>query len=96
MRRNFRKSIALLTMSAFVLASCGGGGGGGGGGGPVTVTPTPTPTPTPTAGCSLSARQDFAKAVESLQRAKQIAGDDSSVDYWLAWAQERRRSLVSS
>jgi carboxyl-terminal processing protease len=63
MRRNLRKSVALLTMSAFVLASCGGGGGGGGGGGPVTATPTPTPTPTPTANCGLSARQDFAKAV---------------------------------
>ena len=63
MRRNLRKSVALLTMSAFVLASCGGGGGGGGGGGPVVVTPTPTPTPTPTATCGLSARQDFAKAV---------------------------------
>ena len=65
MRRLSHKSVVLLTMSAFVLASCGGGGGGGGGGsgGPVTVTPTPTPTPTPTAGCGLSARQDFAKAV---------------------------------
>jgi DNA-binding winged helix-turn-helix (wHTH) protein len=47
-------------------------------------------------GLAYARRQDFAKAVESLQRAKQIAGDDSSVDYWLAWAQERRRSLVSS
>lgn len=59
-----RKSIALLTMSAFVLASCGGGGGSssaGGAGGPVTVTPTPTPTST--AGCGLPARQAFAKAV---------------------------------
>ena len=63
MRRLSHKSIVLLTMSAFVLASCGGGGGGGSSGGPVTVTPTPTPTPTPTAGCGLSARQDFAKAV---------------------------------
>ncbi len=59
-----RKSIALLTMSAFVLASCGGGGGSssaGGAGGPVTVTPTPSPTST--AGCGLPARQAFAKAV---------------------------------
>ncbi len=63
MRRISRKSIALLTMSAFVLTSCGGGDGGSGGGGPVVVTPTPTPTPTPTATCGLSARQDFAKAV---------------------------------
>ena len=65
MRFRSQKSIALLTMSAFVLASCGGGGGGSGGSAPpVTVTPTPTPTPTPTSStCSLSARQDFAKAV---------------------------------
>ena len=62
MRRLSHKSIVLLTMSAFVLASCGGGGGGGSSGGPVTVTPTPTPTPTPTAGCGLSARQYFDKA----------------------------------
>lgn len=63
MKHRSQKSIALLTMSAFVLASCGGGGGGGGGAPPVTVTPTPSPTPTPTATCGLSARQDFAKAV---------------------------------
>lgn len=66
MKHRSQKSIALLTISAFVLASCGGGGGssgGGGGGGPVTVTPTPSPTPTPTAGCALAARQGFAKAV---------------------------------
>jgi carboxyl-terminal processing protease len=67
MTHRSRKSIALLTLSAFVLASCGGGGGSstGGTGGPVTVTPTPspTPTPTPTGGCGLAARQGFAKAV---------------------------------
>ena len=63
MHRISKKSVLALTMSAFVLTSCGGGGGGGGGGGPVVVTPTPTPTPTPTATCGLSARQDFAKAV---------------------------------
>ncbi len=66
MKHRSQKSIALLTMSAFVLASCGGGGSsdtGGGGGGPISVTPTPTPTPTPTAGCALAARQAFAKAV---------------------------------
>ncbi|KTE19328.1 peptidase S41 [Sphingopyxis sp. H050] len=58
-----RRSIASLTVLSLLLASCGGGGGStGGGGGPVTVTPTPTPTPT-TAGCGLSARQTFAKAV---------------------------------
>src|SRR3990167_9069548 len=65
MTHRSRKSIALLTLSAFVLASCGGGGGSstGGNGGPVTVTPTPSPTPTPTGGCGLAARQSFAKAV---------------------------------
>ena len=65
MTHRSRKSIALLTLSAFVLASCGGGGGSstGGNGGPVTVTPTPSPTPTPTGGCGLTARQGFAKAV---------------------------------
>lgn len=58
-----RQSVAVVTMAALMLASCGGGGGSdtGGGGGPVTVTPTPTPTPT--AGCGLPARQAFAKAV---------------------------------
>ena len=63
MTHRSRKSIALLTLSAFVLASCGGGGGSstGGNGGPVTVTPTPSPTPT--ASCGLAARQTFAKAV---------------------------------
>ena len=62
MTHRSRKSIALLTLSAFVLASCGGGGSStGGNGGPVTVTPTPSPTPT--ASCGLAARQTFAKAV---------------------------------
>ncbi|MDR6833690.1 MULTISPECIES: S41 family peptidase [unclassified Sphingopyxis] len=64
MKHRSQKTIALLTISAFVLASCGGGGsssGGGGGGGPVTVTPTPSPTPA--ASCGLAARQGFAKAV---------------------------------
>ena len=63
MTHRSRKPIALLTLSAFVLASCGGGGGSstGGNGGPVTVTPTPSPTPT--ASCGLAARQTFAKAV---------------------------------
>ena len=60
-----RSAVASLTVLSFLLASCGGGGGGstGGGGGPVTVAPTPSPTPAPTAGCGLSARQSFAKAV---------------------------------
>src|SRR5690606_24672721 len=59
------KSVAAVTIAALMLASCGGGGGGGSSAPPVTVTPTPspTPTPTPTAGCSLSSRQAFAKAV---------------------------------
>lgn len=52
---------SLFIALAGALAACGGGGGGGGsGGGPIGGTPTPTPT---TAACSLSARQDFAKAV---------------------------------
>ncbi|MDP3782453.1 MAG: S41 family peptidase [Sphingopyxis sp.] len=60
-----RSAVASLTVLSFLLASCGGGGGGstGGGGGPITVAPTPSPTPAPTAGCGLSARQSFAKAV---------------------------------
>lgn len=58
-----RSGVASLTILSLLLASCGGGGGStGGGGGPVTVTPTPTPTPS-TAGCGLSARQSFARAV---------------------------------
>lgn len=62
MRHIVRKSVLSATLSAFVLASCGGGGSGGGGGGaPIGSTPTPSPTPTPT--CALSARQDFAKSV---------------------------------
>jgi C-terminal processing protease CtpA/Prc len=57
-------SGASVVLAALMLAACGGGGGGGGTGAPpVTVTPTPSPTPAPTAGCTLSARQGFAKAV---------------------------------
>ncbi|MDK2760085.1 MAG: peptidase S41 [Sphingopyxis sp.] len=56
-----RQSVAIVTLAALMLASCGGGGGNGGSGGPITAGPTPTPTPT--AGCALSARQGFAKAV---------------------------------
>lgn len=63
MGSKFSQSVAAVALAAFTLASCGGGGGGGGGAPPVTVTPTPSPTPTPTAGCGLSARQAFAKAV---------------------------------
>lgn len=60
--RKSRQSVAVVTLAALMLASCGGGGSSGtGGGGPVTVTPTPTPTPT--AGCGLAARQAFTKAV---------------------------------
>lgn len=56
-----RNSIAALM--SFALIACGGGGGGGGG-----TTPPPTSgggggTPPPASGCSLSARQDFVKAV---------------------------------
>ena len=60
-----RQSIAAVSLAALMLASCGGGGGSSSSAPPVTVTPTPspTPTPTPTASCSLSSRQDFAKAV---------------------------------
>lgn len=63
MGSKFSQSVAAIALAAFTLASCGGGGGGGGSAPPVTVTPTPSPTPTPTAGCGLSARQAFAKAV---------------------------------
>lgn len=55
-----RNSIALAV--SFALVACGGGGSSGGGGAPIQGGGTPTPTPT-TAACSLSARQDFAKAV---------------------------------
>lgn len=55
-----RTSLALILAGS--LAACGGGGSSSGGGGPIGGTPTPTPSPT-TAACSLSARQDFAKAV---------------------------------
>ena len=54
-----RRSIAALSLSALVLASCGGGGGSSGGGRTV-VLPTPTPTPTPTTTCALAQRQAFA------------------------------------
>src|SRR3546814_19131199 len=57
------KSIAVVSLAALLLASCGGGGSGGSGAPPVTVTPTPSPTPTPRASCSLSSRQAFAQAV---------------------------------
>lgn len=62
MRRTLRKSVACVTLSAFMLASCGGGGNGGGAAPPVAVTPTPSPTPAPTS-CALSARQSFVKSV---------------------------------
>src|SRR3546814_1691322 len=57
------KSIAVVSLAALMLASCGGGGSGGRGAPPVTVTPTPSPPPTPSASCSLSSRQAFALAV---------------------------------
>lgn len=45
------------------LAACGGGGNGSGGNdGPIAGGPTPSPTSPPSA-CSLSARQDFVRAV---------------------------------
>jgi carboxyl-terminal processing protease len=49
---------SLTVVLAGSLAACGGGGSSGGG----NFGNAPTPTPT-TAACSLSARQDFAKAV---------------------------------
>ncbi|WP_338424255.1 S41 family peptidase [Sphingopyxis kveilinensis] len=55
-----RQPVALMTLAALMLTSCGGGGDSSLGG-PVTVTPTPSPTPTPT--CALASRQSFAKAV---------------------------------
>lgn len=62
-----RGRTALSIILAAALAACGGGGssggnGGGGSGGPTSGTPTPDPDPT-TSACSLSARQDFARAV---------------------------------
>lgn len=58
-----RNSLSL--MLAVSLAACGGGGGNGGGGGS-NFGGSPTPTPPPATGaCSLSARQDFARAVFS-------------------------------
>ncbi len=62
MRHKFRESIAVMALSAFVLASCGGGGGNGGAAPPVSVSPTPSPTPSSTA-CALSSRQSFVKSV---------------------------------
>lgn len=59
---------ALSIILAASLAACGGGGSGsnggsgGGGGDPIGGTPTPDPEPT-TSACSLSARQDFVRAV---------------------------------
>ena len=55
-----KQSIAVVTLAALMLASCGGEGSLSSGG-PVTVTPTPSPTPTPN--CALTSRQTFAKAV---------------------------------
>lgn len=52
-----RTSLSIVLAGS--LTACGGGGSSGGGG---SFGNTPTPTPT-TAACSLSARQDFAKAV---------------------------------
>ncbi|ANY20159.1 putative CtpA-like serine protease [Tsuneonella dongtanensis] len=52
-----RTSLSLVI--ALSLTACGGGGSGGGGG---TFGNAPTPTPS-TSACTLSSRQDFAKAV---------------------------------
>lgn len=41
-------------------------------------------------GLAYARRENFAKAIESLERAKQLAGSDRSVDYWLTWARERQ------
>lgn len=54
---------SLMIALAGALAACGGGGNSSGGsGGPTSGGGTPTPTPS-TSACSLSSRQDFAKAV---------------------------------
>lgn len=53
---------ALSIVLAGSLAGCGGGGNNSGGSGPIGSNPTPTPTP-PSSACSLSARQDFVRAV---------------------------------
>ena len=56
-----RTALSIVLVGS--LTACGGGGSNGGGGSaPVGGTPTPTPTSS-TSNCSLSARQDFARAV---------------------------------
>jgi DNA-binding winged helix-turn-helix (wHTH) protein len=48
-------------------------------------------------GLAYARREDFAKAIESLERARQLAGADRSVEKWLAWArvQQSRTSIGS-
>ncbi|RXZ65298.1 S41 family peptidase [Pelagerythrobacter rhizovicinus] len=57
-----RGRAAFSIVLATSLAACGGGGSGSGGGGNNPIGGTPTPEPT-TPACSLSAQQDFVRAV---------------------------------
>ena len=41
-------------------------------------------------GLAYARRNDFARAVESLERAKQLGGADRTVDDWLTWARDQR------
>lgn len=43
-------------------------------------------------GLAQARRENFAEAVRSLERAKQLAASDASVDRWLTWARTQRES----
>lgn len=48
-------------------------------------------------GLAYARREDFGRAIDSLERARQLAGADKSVERWLAWAREQRsRTTVGS
>lgn len=56
--------LGRTTLSIILAGSLAACGGGGSSAPPISGAPTPTPTPTPTtSACSLSERQDFARAV---------------------------------
>jgi tetratricopeptide (TPR) repeat protein len=41
-------------------------------------------------GLAYARREDFGKAIESLERAQQLSGGNKSVEYWLAWTRDQR------
>lgn len=48
-------------------------------------------------GLAHARREEFAKAIESLERARRLDGENKSVEHWLAWARDQRsRTAIGS